>query len=157
MKAIFVLALALLQICSPAYASDLTAKPLTIFSQRFPMISHLFERAKIETRWNGFFLRADTLHFFTVSDSTPSAYGLWLGVRTLPLEDLQSAATPSPTKEYIEKTTALKFPKQKDGNDSGLLITLRYGAKCEKKAISEIIDAINTIQNEAQQSDAANP
>jgi len=156
MKIITIIAV-FLSISGAAYADDLTANSLSIFSQTFPKITYLFERAKIETRWNGFFLRADSLHFFKESDTIPSPYGLWLSVRTLPIEDLLSASKPSPTNGYHEKTLPLKFPKQKDGSDSGLLITLRYGSKCDKKAISELTGAMNTIKNEAQQGAAANP
>jgi hypothetical protein len=87
----------------------------------------------------------------------PSSYGIWLGVRTLPIHDLKSASETPPTSDYIEKVTALRFPKQKDDEDSGLLITLRYGAQCNKKAISELFDAIDTVKKEAQQGAAANP
>ena len=157
MKSAFVSILAFSLFCNSGHADSLITKPLFIFSQKYAEIAPLFERAKIQTNWNGFFLRADNQHFFKESDSIPSPYGIWLGVRTLPLQDLKSASETQPTSDYTEKVIALRFPEQKDDEDSGLLISLRYGAKCGKKAISELLEAVDTIKNAAQQDAAANP
>jgi hypothetical protein len=145
----------------PLRALDM-ATPLAVFAGKFAIVAEHFERAKIETTWGGFYLRADTQHHFKTSDSLPSSEGFWLGVRALPVEDLKTATAPperEPSAAYTEKVVGLKFPKV-EGADSGLLITLRYGAKCDAKLISELLKGIEVMEKqaeEAQQGGAGQP
>jgi hypothetical protein len=157
MKSALTAILALSVFCGLGRAENLITKPLVIFSKTYAEIAPHFERAKIETNWAGFFIRADTYHFFKQNDSIPSEYGIWIGVRTLPVQDLKSASEIQPTNDYIQKVTSLKFPKQKDDEDSGLLIVLRYGAQCDKKVITELLNAIDLVKKAAEQGAAANP
>ena len=134
-------------------AGDAVAAPLAIFAEKFAKVAEHFERAKIQTTWGGFFLRADTQHHFNASDSLPSSEGFWLGVRVLPVEDLKTAtAPPEPESSapYSQKIVGLKFPEV-EGADSGLLITLRYGAKCDPKLISELLKGIEVMEKQAQE------
>jgi hypothetical protein len=126
--------------------------PLTVFAEKFAKVAEHFERAKIETTWGGFYLRGDSQSSFKASD-LPSSEGFWLGVRVLPVEDLKTATAPpepEPSAAYTEKVVGLKFPKV-EGADSGLLITLRYGAKCDAKLISELLKGIEVLEKQAEE------
>ena len=75
------------------------------------------------------------------------------------MEDLKTATAPpapEPSATYTQKVVGLEFPK-KEGEDSGLLITLRYGAKCDAKLISELLKGIEVMQKQAKEAQQAAP
>ena len=158
MNAIIKSILIILLFSGPLRALDI-ATPLAVFAGQFAKVADHFERAKIETTWGGFYLRADTQHYFKASDSLPSSEGFWLGVRVLPVEDLKTATAPpepEPSADYTQKVVGLKFPKV-EGADSGLLITLRYGAKWDPKLISELLKGIEVMEKQAEEAQQAAP
>ena len=60
-------------------AGDIRATPLIVFAETFSKVASSFERAKIQTTWGGFYLRADTQSNFSTSESELSPSGFWLG------------------------------------------------------------------------------
>lgn len=149
----------LLLFSGPLRALDM-ALPLAVFSEKFAKVAEHFELAKIEkTRWGDFYLRADTSHYFKASDAVPSSEGFYLGVRVLPVDDLKQATPPAEAESsaaYTEKRVGLKFPKV-EGSDSGLVITFRYGAKCDAKLISELLKGIEEMEKQAKKAQQVAP
>ena len=138
---------------TPMAQENEVATSLAVFADKFAKVASHFERAKIQTTWGGFFLRADTQHHFETSESEPSSEGFWLGVRSLPAEYLKTVTASQPPVDYTEKVIGLEFPKR-EGADSGLLISLRYGAKCDPEMVSELLAGIEAIKNMARQTGA---
>ncbi len=136
----------------PVRAEDPVAVSLTVFAGKFAKVGQHFERAKMETTWSGFYLRGDSQSKFKESDWQPSPEGFWLGVRILPAEDLKTATSPAePPEGYVEKIVGLEFPKEVDA-DSGLLISLRYGAGCDPKVVAELVEGIEAMRKKAVES-----
>lgn len=158
MKSPFVYALFLVLVfSSPSKGDDvlLMKRPMVLFSGVYADIESLFERAKIESTWSGFILEADTYHFFK-SGKCPSPDGISIMVRTLSIEYLKTAIEAHSDNNYTT-TQAFAFTFPKEDKDDGLVIILRYGNKCNKRAVAIVMDAINTLKKHSRQDAESNP
>lgn len=130
-------------------------RPLAKFAKMYAEIGPLFERAKIETTWRGFFLRADTQHDF--SEPEPSATGLWVTVQVLDAENVKSAQQTGPRESYEQKVIAFRIRDRSDDGSEAMLIGFHYGKECDQKVVSAILKAMEEVKADAEGADTQSP
>jgi hypothetical protein len=140
--------------CISAVGKGLFDNPVELFSGcLIPCLSHS-ERAKIQTTWRGFYLRADTQPGFK-DEYSPSDSGIYLDVAVRDPKEIPTFKDSSTTQNSITKRT-IEIPAPKT-DQVALRISLLYGKDASKESLSSINASIQKIIMTSEQGAAANP
>jgi hypothetical protein len=131
-----------------AKAEDLFANPLELFRAALMPALTCTERAKVETTWRGFFLRADSQSAMELGIE-PSECGIYLDVAVRDAVEIPLAEDSTRKDGGVTRRT-VKFPAGGENREQGLLVTLVYGGLANAEALKAIEASIAEIQRRAE-------
>ena len=146
-----VLTIFIVAFSNKSYGDDLFYDPIALFSDVFAKVLPHFDRAKVQTTWGGFYIRADTQSKFK-EEFIPSKAGLLFSVKVRDSADIPRFEDFT-TSTKDQTTRNVKLPARNKA-EQGLGLYYEYGKDADEKAVSAINSSIDAVIKRAEPSSA---